>query len=144
MKKTFFTLGLFLGFTMLFVSCGNDEPEDIYGISGKYSGTYRSVSAFANTNDVFMNLYNNPPWKTADAKATIKILPGDSLDIQITSSLYTGRTKNKFTINNGKVTCGNYTIDDGEISYYNFSYHVNSGMNSGGSIYGVNFKAYKE
>ena len=157
MKKMFLFLFCFI---TTFSSCSKDDDiSDMPGkgkdplsnyrwVEGKYSGTYRSVSASANTNDEFMKLYGNPPWNEKSITVKIELNSDTTLNLYIRGGYNSTSEKSAISISEDttRISCGKYSFykQSQSMNYSSFNYGVYNNGWSGGWIRGEELKAYKD
>lgn len=137
----------FISTAALLASCSEDEetptsPQDPYGISGVYVGEYKTVNASADSNDGFLDLHSNPPWRSTSVTVRVDYMGNDSLEMIFTGGL-TDRVRDKLTTqSDGSIQCNRYTFKDDAIKLYYFTSGTFS-TGQGGWISGTILTAYK-
>lgn len=124
----------------------NDMSEMWY--EGEYEGIYKYYFISASDANEFIKLMHNITWSSSFAKAYVKDLYNDSLEIQVIApwdnNTYKGR---KTILAQDSIECCGFTMTLGKIHYYksDIFYPQTVGMSTtSGRAEGRIFEAYKK
>ena len=145
---------------LTFTACGDDDDITNFSgksndplinyrwVEGKYSGTYRSVSASANSNDEFLKLYGNPPWNEKSITVKIELNQDTTMNLFIRGGYNSTLEHSEISFNEDttRISCGRYSFykKSQSMNYNSFNYGVYNNGWSGGWIRGEELKAYKD